>query len=110
MGFGGSVVWFVDICVSSGVGSAYGIIFGIDNGSDMGYSDGFFDGSNDGKYESSLLDEWFEQYDGTLLDLSDIVRSNNSGVRRSIGRCDVTSIVSGVVIDVGGEVESGDGG
>ena len=108
MGLGGSVVWFVDICVSSGVGSAYGIIFGIDNGSDMGYYGGLFDGSNDGKYESSLLDEWFEQYDGTLLDLSDIVRSNNSGVRRSIVRCAVTSIVYGVVIDFGGEVESGD--
>ena len=57
-----------------------------------------------------MLDEWFEQYDGTLLDLSDIVRSNNAGIRRSIGRCDVTSIVSGVVSGVGGEVESGDGG
>ena len=36
-GFGGSYVWFVDICVSAGVVSAYEIIFGIDSGADKGF-------------------------------------------------------------------------
>ena len=88
MGVSGIIYWGVDKDVGTGVGSACEIKFGIDDGYDMDYFYGSFGGLNIGIPVVSLLDKTLELNSGTLLDLSEIDRYGNFGVRRINGAPD----------------------
>ena len=96
----------VDRCVDTEVVSADGITFRPNDGSDIYSYDVCFYDLNVGKFVGSLLDESIEYNDGTLLDLYNIDRHSNPGVRRSVSR----GIGIRLGIDFGRKFETADDG